>query len=141
MTKYLAENLINLSSRGFRPNRSPKLSLNHSKGGLSIRPFVIMLEKDFLIEFIEMPHAIPQTIEAVLLAPNSICPILEGDKGSSTNSLYCVQVLTARVCLISLSRVGEVKRNPPPRKQTYGGAALGPALKWVVSSSQDASLT
>ena len=67
MTKYLAKNFINLSSRGFGSDGSSELCLNHTEGGFNVRPLMIMLQEGFSIEVVEMPHAIPQAIKFMMM--------------------------------------------------------------------------
>ena len=100
MTKYLTENFIDLSDWCFCPNHSTELHLNHGEGGFSIRPLVVMLHKDFAIEVVIMPHALPQTIKR-LVTLTTLRVAFEGDIRDSVYSLYGMKILPARIRLIS----------------------------------------
>ncbi len=97
MAEYLTQNLVNLSSRGFRPNRTPKLGFYHAESSLSIRPLMIMLQENVPIEVIEMPHAIPQTIKFMMMVAHASGTDFKGDKGHSAYGLYGMKVLPARI--------------------------------------------
>jgi hypothetical protein len=100
MTQNLAENFVHLSRWGFRPNRSPELHLNHAESAFNVRPLMVMFKEGTPIELVEVPHAMPQAVETVLLVSNPVRSVLEGDISDSANSLYCMKILSARVSLI-----------------------------------------
>jgi hypothetical protein len=100
MTQNLAKDFVDLSDGGFCPNRTPKLSLYHREGGFDIRPLVIVLHKGFLVEVVEVPHSLPETI--VCPVPlRSLAVVLEGYIGHSVDSHHSVKVLFAGIRLVS----------------------------------------
>jgi len=100
MTQNLTENLIDLSYRGFSSNRATELHLNHGEDRLDIRPFVIMLQKGFPIEVVEVPHSMPKPIKLFTsLATFGIA--FEGDIWCSIYCLNRMETITARVSFVS----------------------------------------
>ncbi len=101
MTQNLTKDFINLSNRGFRPNRSPELALNHGEYCFYVRPLVIMAQEGIPVKIVEVPHAVPQPIKLVMMVSNASGVRLEGDKGCSTLCLHYVEIAPIGVCLVS----------------------------------------
>lgn len=97
MAKYLAKNLIDLSSRSLSPNRTTELGLYHREGGFHIRPLVVMLQKGFPIEVVEMPHSVPQAVKLVMMVAPSSGIDFERNKRRSALSLNSPKVLSVGV--------------------------------------------
>jgi hypothetical protein len=65
MTKNLSENLVNLRDFRFGANAGAKLGLNHVKGGLHIRPLMVVREELLAVISEKVVHPAPQ-LPAVL---------------------------------------------------------------------------
>lgn len=87
MAQNLAQNLIDLGNWSLCPDYSPELCLYPRKYTFRIRPLMIMLQKDFPIELVEMPHTIPQDVEFMMMVSHTSGIDLEEDKGRPTNRL------------------------------------------------------
>ena len=98
MAQDLAQNLIHLSYGSLGANRATELHLNHRKDCFHVRPLMVMLQKGFPIEVVEVPHLVPETVE---LTPHASCPLFEGNVGCTAYAIYNSKVLLARVCFIS----------------------------------------
>lgn len=92
MAKHFTENLINLSSRGLSPNRTPEFPFNHGEGGLDIRPLMVMLQERLTVEVVEVPHPIPEAVELMMVVAHTGGVDLEGDVSCATDSLNRMQV-------------------------------------------------
>jgi hypothetical protein len=92
MTQNLAKDFVDLSDRGLSPDSTPELALNHIERGLNIRPLVVVLQKGFTVEAVEMVHATPQPVKLMVAVLLSRCVGLEGDIGYATHRLNCVEI-------------------------------------------------
>lgn len=100
MTQNLAQDFIDLSNRSFGANRTAELHFNHGVNGFSVRPLVIVLHKDFPIEIIEMPHAMPQAVKwFIALAAFGVA--LERYEGNGVDSVDSMEIASARIGFVS----------------------------------------
>ncbi len=101
MAKNLAKHFINLSNRGFSPNRSPELSLYHREGGFHVRPLMIVSQEGIPIEVVEVPHSLPQPVKIPVPLRLAMNTRLEWNIRRSVDCLHSVEVLLAGICLVS----------------------------------------
>jgi len=100
MTKHFTQNFIDLSGRGFSPNRTTELGFNHREDCLYIRPLMVMLEEGFSIEAKIVPHLIPQAVKSRCCTSHSFGITLKGNISCPTYGLDCVKIATAGICFI-----------------------------------------
>ncbi len=101
MTKHLAENFVDLSNRGFRPNRSPEFALYHGEGGFHVRPLVIVAKERISVEVVEVPHTIPEAVKFMVVIPHASRIRLERNVGYTALCLNGMKISAVRVSLVS----------------------------------------
>ena len=118
MAEYLAQNLVNLSSWGFRPYRTTELGLNHAEHAFHIGTLVIMIQERVPIEVVEVPHPMPQSVVSSAAGSRALGITLEGNVGSSANGLYRVKVARGwnRLCLPRLRLPGTSQQSCSSRE-------------------------
>jgi hypothetical protein len=101
MTEYLTKNFINLSNRGFRPNRTAELRFYGREGTFRIASLVIPLHEGFSIELVEVPHVIPKAVKPVVMVSHASRVYLEGNECCATNCLNRSEASSIGVSFIS----------------------------------------
>jgi len=99
MAQDLAQDLVDLSNRGFSSYKATELSLNHGEYGFGVRPFVIVLHKDFSVEVIEMPHGMPQPIKRSLTLTTPRIAF-EWYERCSIDGVDGMKIAAAGICLV-----------------------------------------
>jgi len=101
MAQNLAHDLVHVGDWGFCPNRSPKLGLYHGKSVHDIRPLMVVLQKDFPIEIVEMPHTTQQTIKFIMMVSHKSGIYFKENKSSPTYYLNRIEISSIGVGFIS----------------------------------------
>src|SRR6266498_100234 len=59
MAKDFTKRFVGLSGEGFAPQCSAKLRFDHRKGGLYVRPLVVVLIEVLAVQAVVMEHLVP----------------------------------------------------------------------------------